>query len=54
MRKFEGLVSGDFLNLFGCQTGFSDDGAHSDIGVDQVDCSVSSRVEHFIKIENII
>lgn len=42
------------MDLLACEAGFSDDRAHSDVGVDQVDCGVASWVKHFVEIEDIV
>lgn len=48
------LVSCQLSNLFSGQPRFSDNGAHSDVGVNQIDSSVASRVKHFLKRKDVI
>lgn len=49
-----GFISGEFSNLLACQAWFSNNRAHSDIGVDEIDGCVSSGIKHFLEWENVI
>lgn len=49
-----GLLLGQLVDLLARHARLSDDGAHSDVGIYQINSSVASWVQHLIEIENII
>lgn len=54
MGDHEGFLLGELLDLLAGEAGFSDDGTHSDIGIDEVDGGVAAGVEHLVEIEDVV
>lgn len=50
----EWLFLGELGDLFAGQAWFSDDWAHSDIGVDKIDGGVALGVKHFLEGEDVV
>jgi len=54
MCNLKRFLFGQFCDLFTGEAGFSYDGAHSYVGVDQVDGCIAFGVQHLLKREDVV